>query len=582
MAYISSTDKDDEKDQGLDLFSGQGQLQPQNQQGQQAQGEPVSLTSSPGSIQGGAPAQPAPQQNKQKGSGAFTDLRKYVQANKPQASQLGQAAASTIQKQAGQIGGQVAKANEQYQQNIAQQQQQIQQAQQFGQQQIQQAAQGKAAATPNLQQFQQIATGQKTFGDAGALNLAAQQQAAQKVAGFAGQAERATGVNQMLQQAFGKNQYTGGQKALDAMILGGDRNARQQLMTDVQKASTGLESQLRDARSAALAEASKLSTQDQALRDTLGTQLTGARSQVTKDIEANTAAVQKKLADEQNYLMGKLQKGEISVEDFNKYIDQSQLQAAAQQFGQTRSGLAERLQSPEYSKYASDPEFLQQQVDTLRNLGVSEQQIADQFRQTALGQLEGLGSGNINNAQNLYKTDQIGSLLKSFYDPTTTTGQLQQAGYTQLNAQQLRDQLTQMTPQELLNKAMSGYTTGGGVSRFTPVGDQTAVKDRMDVLNQVLQGVQTPTTASLAQRAVADINRAAQQGQDVTKYLSKVDPKTISSSQAITDDLLARQQALAALAGRQGEGVQRQGSVPAKAATFNFADILKNVSGIKV
>lgn len=593
MAYISSNQKDDEKDQGLNVFGGQNQMQQQPGQDANAQqNQQVSLTSAPGSIQGGAPAPQSPQPQQQKGSGAFTDLRKYVQANKPQAQQLGQAAAQNIQKQAEQVGGQVAQASQQFQQNVGMQQQQLGQAKDFATQQIQQAAQGKMVDTPKIQQFQQLTSGEKKFGDVGALNLAAQQQAAQKLAGLSGQAERASGATNLLQEAFGGQQYTRGQKALDAMILGGDRAAREALMTGTQQATTGLDQQLRDARAAALAEASGLGQQDTQFRADLASQLESERGKVASDIDARTQQIQQEMKNEQQKLVEMVQNGQLSVEDFNKYIDQTQLQAAAKQFSATKEQLVENLSSPTFKPPTPDEINLMSQrynsgdignamgiggntlmnisraidsIDSLKNMGVPEAQIVDSYRQDLMDRFL---TGTIKNLNHNSSSPPEGLKIEGL-QRTWIPGTM---NYTWdiTNPEAAALSVKNMSNEQIMNivKGKMGTPAMGF--------------NHKQILGDIANSVQAPTTASLAERTVADINRAAQQGQDITKYLSQIDPTTITSSQAISDELLARQSALAALAGREGEGVQRQGTLPTQAATFDFAKLLRDISGIRV
>lgn len=118
---------------GSNVLNPGGNLQQQQQAGQQ-QGQPVGGSSSPAMITDGQPStQPGPQQNKpapvtapkKASSGQFTNLKSYLQANQGGAGRMGQALGKDVTGQATQVGQAITQQKDQYASQVAGQQEQL-------------------------------------------------------------------------------------------------------------------------------------------------------------------------------------------------------------------------------------------------------------------------------------------------------------------------------------------------------------------------------------------------------------------------------------------------------------------------
>lgn len=297
MAYLPPQDQAQQNQQSeLDVFASdqqQGQKQEQQQVTQIA-------TAPGGSTIGASAAQPptaAGAKKEPKGSGMFTNIRKYIEANKPAAQNITGAVQKNIQSQTGSVAQQIQKQQDEFKQRIAANQSRIQDASQFGQQAIQQAGSGQLT-DEDIQRFRNVATGQNTgIEDVTPQSFAQQDARAQALSGLVRQAQTGQGREELLRRTFGQNQqYTRGQRALDALILQGDQQAGQQLARTAQEATSGLTNTLKQARQQALTDTAQLERDEQALIEQLtsgvGTAKTDLRSNLEKRIEENRARVE--------------------------------------------------------------------------------------------------------------------------------------------------------------------------------------------------------------------------------------------------------------------------------------------------
>lgn len=248
-------------------------------------------------------------------SGMFTNIRKYVQANKPKAQQMGQKVSQGFEKQAGDIKNQFQQQQSQFQQQVDQNRQRMQEAEQFGQQQIDQAA-GATAQQPqptatqpavqqpsrqdNIQRFQQLTSDQAGFGDIG-YDVGTQQREAQDLKKYAESMDREEGLRRGLQSTFGTgNQaYTQGMSGLDQMILGSNKAVREQMASSAQESANQLSGDIGQARTQALRDLSQLElggTQlAQSLKETLGSRQDDIR-QAALDAQSQGVAMKEELS----------------------------------------------------------------------------------------------------------------------------------------------------------------------------------------------------------------------------------------------------------------------------------------------
>lgn len=170
------------------------------------------------------------QEKGQKSSGQYANLQQYIQANQPQASQMGQKVAGDVQSKAQEAENKLSQfeqAKPQAVQNFDPNQY-IQDAPRLSQEQktqFQQQRQTGGYSGP--QQLEQVSGYKET------------QQAAQKATDAAKMAGTESGQQELLKQSYARPNYTQGQVKLDQVLLGGNEQAKQGL-SDLSQRYSGL------------------------------------------------------------------------------------------------------------------------------------------------------------------------------------------------------------------------------------------------------------------------------------------------------------------------------------------------------
>lgn len=129
MNVVNPTDQGQAKD-----TSSEAQNQPQT--GATAGSSTIQASDTQGSQQAPQSAGRRPSEGGKGSSGQFTNIRKYIEANKPQATKMAGAAGAQTQKQSQAIGQQVQQQKQQLQQQIQQNQAKLGQAKKFSDQQL--------------------------------------------------------------------------------------------------------------------------------------------------------------------------------------------------------------------------------------------------------------------------------------------------------------------------------------------------------------------------------------------------------------------------------------------------------------
>lgn len=289
MAYDANPLKEDSQQISPNVLSPQAQ----NQQSQTVEDEQPemgagSATITPG--QGGStPSQPSQKQSKDRPkSGMATNLRQYIQANRPQTQRISQAAAGNIGAQAESIGAQVQKQKQAQQQQIQQNINRRNEAQTFAQGLINQAGQSGNVDATDVQRFRQLATGKETFDDVDELDLTRQDIDAKRLQQTAQNAATARGQADILRDTFSRQgrQYTRGQSGLDRLLLAGDEQARQQIQQQAQTGAQQTAQDIANARRVALERLGNLQSENQAFAEQLQSDVTQDKQEITGQLES--------------------------------------------------------------------------------------------------------------------------------------------------------------------------------------------------------------------------------------------------------------------------------------------------------
>lgn len=272
------------------------------------------------SLKGGQPPSAAPTTTQQaraaqaagptRGTG-FTGVGRFLQANV--GSRLGQEVAGRVSRTGQEAAARLGQSVGQFQQQRTQQQQERTKQQEAAQSALQRIASGELTAVSPEQQaaYQAIAGGQ--FGVSGQLQDIGGIQSQARLAGqLARGTQTAAGRTGLLQQVVGRgpSQYTSGQSALDALILG---QAGGQLAA-ARRASAGLERQVGTQEQLAAEQARQFGAETQRAKE----QLTGERTSELGKISSLGEQQKKRFETEQDVFYNKalkeIEQGVLSPE----------------------------------------------------------------------------------------------------------------------------------------------------------------------------------------------------------------------------------------------------------------------------
>lgn len=260
----------------------------------------------------GAPS-PGPSTTAPIGSGSFTNLQQYIEANRPKAQELGQKIAGGISQEAEQLRGEVAGQRETTLgagSQISQEQQRIEQAQPFVTQAIEQAGTGPT----DTERFSRILGGQGGV-EAGP-DLSQERQQAQALQERSKELSTAGGRFSELGRLVGGKSatYSAGQRALDELMLTGAPNRAQQIK-QARAATAGLGEQVGTLGTDVTARLAEQQAARGELAGTAAEQLEAARTGLTETTAEQLAAAKATGAEDYQRILASLQSGQLSAED---------------------------------------------------------------------------------------------------------------------------------------------------------------------------------------------------------------------------------------------------------------------------
>lgn len=390
MAYIANQDDENQQGSTLNTLAGQDPMLQQQQAQENAQIAPETTsaqsatigTSSPTpSSQSQSQASQAPSGgNQRRGSGMrFSNIRKYVQANKPATQRMAGRATQTVQNKAQNIGQQVAQREQQTREQIAQAQQARQQGRSFAEQQVQRAmnlgAGQQLSDQDAVSRFRQIATGEEAYADQiGPFDIAEQQRGSEQLGQLADSQRTAAGRGELLRQTFGTmgQQYGRGMRDLDNRLLGGTRPALRNLIEGTTEAATGLQENIRQTREAVTGDISAEQTADEAMREALMNQLTGGRSGIMSEVEAETQRINQQRDLLNRALQGQLknpaeiaQAEELLRQEFGE-------EESFDQYLQARQEAADRIKGLDVARLIGQGGWLTDRINQAREWDVDQ------------------------------------------------------------------------------------------------------------------------------------------------------------------------------------------------------------------
>lgn len=290
LPYNPFEDEEEGNDSQQNPLQG-GQAPLQGNQPPSSGGEQQLTSGESGPISGPAPTTgQAGTPESRRSSGRFTNLQKFLEANKP--AQLGQKIGGVIGEQTQEAGQKLQQSRQELESGIGQVKQAREQT--FGS--AGGAVSQLAGTQPaNLQQAEKDIRAARALEYGGPTELAKASElesSKQKLASMGEATGTEAGRFGLLQTLFGKPTYTKGQQKLDQLILQADPNAAKALQEakgQTQAYQQSLDETLGQSREMISAEQSALEQQRQALEGQVGSTKGAVESDLTKRIEAENA-----------------------------------------------------------------------------------------------------------------------------------------------------------------------------------------------------------------------------------------------------------------------------------------------------
>lgn len=282
---------------------------------------PVSTSTSSAPIIGSTTtAKTAPK----KGSGGFTNISSYIDANRPQAAALGQGIASNINKQADVAKTGVTTAKTNFQAATTPEVTRVNDGQGLVQSSFEKANAGQRLDADNLDKFGKFRNniGQTLQEDSSLNNVRAE---AQKAQGYTESAQNSAGRTQLLSNFYGQPTYTAGQKRLDQLLLQTTPGLTKSMTQQAQAATTGLVDSVEAERTSQNALISDVTAKRNALQQMINEQssqyMSGLKTDLDKNLvdrqaerTANFNTTQKSIQDQ--IAAGKFQEAQAGFKDF--------------------------------------------------------------------------------------------------------------------------------------------------------------------------------------------------------------------------------------------------------------------------
>jgi hypothetical protein len=397
MAFIPE-EEEDSNESGMNVLSGQDQQQEQQNQ-QQVAGAIGGTGTSQSPVNLGSQAAPvaqAPQTSgtrKQKGSGMFTDIRKYIQANQGATEGIADAVKGKMGQQAADIRNQIEKQQSKFNRSLEQNQANLQSSRQFAQEAVQTAGSGQLQE-PDFTRYQSFLTNPGQFDVAQPVDMMKQRSRARALESLARRSQRAEGREDLLRETFGKGRlYTRGQRAVDSLLLSADPETSGRLGTEAAQQLSGIPENIAAARRKALQGISGIrkniaeftGQQGEAAQQVVGQ--AGARTQLEEQLQSAAAAELQRMTTRRGELLEKLNNRRfLTPDEFKELGVAEKLQGTLQGFLTATSGAPQQVNFGQYLDVLDPKRFTKETI-------ASPEQRA---RYDALSRLvgrEGLGEG---------------------------------------------------------------------------------------------------------------------------------------------------------------------------------------------
>jgi hypothetical protein len=217
------------------------------------------------------------------GTGHFTDINKYLNANKSSAGNMANSIVGTVQNKADSIRSDINSAGQNFNKSIQGESSRLANGEDFINNSINQVNQGQHLNQENLQKFSdyRLGNGENLQTQ---VNLPGIQQKAHDVASFGNLANTESGRKQLLTNTFASPSYTSGQKRFDQLLLQGSPDAANTLVTGVNKATSGIDETAQKELDSETNKLAELNARKAAIQNIVSGQLQSAQDQIKTDV----------------------------------------------------------------------------------------------------------------------------------------------------------------------------------------------------------------------------------------------------------------------------------------------------------
>lgn len=321
--------------------------------------------------------------NQQVGSGQFTNLKQYIEANKPGADRIAGAVTSQVGQQAQNISSGVDTEQSQFMTEAEKKQSSLNEAKQFGEGVLQKASTiGQKAAQPELDRFKALTSGTERYDDIQARDLSKQQEQSNILQNKAKQAQQSSGRAQLLQDTFGNREYSRGQQAVDSLILGTNKAARENVAKTIQSQAANIANQVKSAQESQAQKIQAIKDAQAGLQSGLRTGVQTGMQNVEQELKSAADLYNQRVRETSEGLESGLRRGELSQAVLARLSPEDQ-ERVRQLSGKSLTDFYNKQQS-----YLSPSRVLDQSSD-IDLTAIAKQQQID--RQRALEELAGVG-----------------------------------------------------------------------------------------------------------------------------------------------------------------------------------------------
>jgi hypothetical protein len=349
MAYVVNEQDNEKTADSMDVF-GEQETQVQEQPQVTTQGITTGVAKT---------ARPSPKVPRRRTGTGFTNLRKYIEANVPQAQRLAESVVGKTQEQAQKVKAGTEEAQQRFQKELEPEKQRLEQAEQFTRQLVESAVPGQELTQSDVERYKQLTEQRGKFKNIGGPDYTQAAREAQRLQQLGRQAGTTAGRFQLLQQTLGGAQpYTAGQRTLDELILAGSAPASQRIIAGTREATGGIAQDI-----AARQEASRKALLS--LRQQAGQAQQAARGELGEIGEELQAGIAGRLAEaetarqeEIERVIGGLERRELTAED----IQRLGLRAGESLYGIDPSQYIKASVAPKFETIASPEEVARYQA----------------------------------------------------------------------------------------------------------------------------------------------------------------------------------------------------------------------------